>query len=178
MTPVCGTKFSYSGVVFMVTLILCGMLSQEGPSKWVNTEIAVCYDVRHDHLPRERGLRCYRIALRQWESVSPLRFSLIDDPREASIVARAGKIDGKYVILGKSDYPNSPQSNQLYDSEEPFEEFSDEWLVALFTHELGHSLGLSHSEAEGDVMYWKVRPGVWKLSGNDIRRIRAVYPEN
>jgi hypothetical protein len=53
-------------------------------------------------------------------------------------------------------------------------------LRKSIVHEVGHVLGLTHSDQLGDAMLVKVRTRPeWQLpSENDIRRCRTLYPKN
>jgi predicted Zn-dependent protease len=49
---------------------------------------------------------------------------------------------------------------------------SKRYTIAL--HELGHLLGLPHSDQENDIMYYKIG-NQKELTDNDIARIRELY---
>ena len=44
-------------------------------------------------------------------------------------------------------------------------------------HEMGHALGLLHSDSEDDVMFPQLRPGATqvRVSGRDLRTVDALY---
>ena len=52
-------------------------------------------------------------------------------------------------------------------------------LFQTLMHELGHNLGLEHSNVKGSVMYafqpWRPPDFVLKLQPDDVRRIQALY---
>ncbi|HEY9744711.1 MAG TPA: matrixin family metalloprotease [Oculatellaceae cyanobacterium] len=49
-------------------------------------------------------------------------------------------------------------------------------LYSTLLHELGHAIGLEHSESAADVMHHRGWQNLC-LSENDIRRVRALYPK-
>jgi hypothetical protein len=51
-------------------------------------------------------------------------------------------------------------------------------LVSVLTHEVGHFLGLDHSDEPASVMYWKYAPGTLnrRLQQDDIDAICTTYP--
>lgn len=60
------------------------------------------------------------------------------------------------------------------------DEPSDEWLIPIFVHELGHSLGLAHDGIESSIMYPTIRGSrvTKSIQEEDIRRVRAMAEGN
>ena len=50
-------------------------------------------------------------------------------------------------------------------------------IKAIAMHEMGHALGLMHSDSEDDIMFAQFRPGVTKVraSARDLRTVDALY---
>lgn len=57
--------------------------------------------------------------------------------------------------------------------------FSQQEFVAITTHEVGHALGLLHSDSEGDLMYPAIMrftaASQWGLSQRDILTLKRIY---
>ncbi|KAJ9135234.1 hypothetical protein P3X46_032442 [Hevea brasiliensis] len=87
--------------------------------------------------------------------------------------------DGPGKILAHSFYP--PDGRSHYDATEnwsthPAKDQMDYESVAL--HEIGHLLGLAHSQDPNAVMYPTIAPGAIKrdLALDDVKGIQALYP--
>jgi predicted Zn-dependent protease len=52
-----------------------------------------------------------------------------------------------------------------------------EWVRAIASHELGHALGLAHSDSTNDVMYFQLRQGDNQASASarDFQTVEALY---
>lgn len=57
--------------------------------------------------------------------------------------------------------------------------FSQQEFVAIATHEVGHALGLLHSDSDGDLMYPAIMrltaASTWGLSQRDILTLKRIY---
>ncbi|KAJ9135235.1 hypothetical protein P3X46_032443 [Hevea brasiliensis] len=87
--------------------------------------------------------------------------------------------DGPGKILAHSFYP--PDGRSHYDASEnwsthPAKDQIDYESVAV--HEIGHLLGLAHSQDPNAVMYPTIAPGTIKrdLAPDDVKGIQALYP--
>ena len=90
-----------------------------------------------------------------------------------SYSASTGKIDGAHIYL-----------NQTTLGEDRFFEFSSDssvvtngryFLGDVVTHELGHFMGLSHSEVLDSSMVYTAFRGQSTLAGDDISALRGIY---
>lgn len=165
----------------MLALVLaaasvCQAPDQYGtPTVWCHRRVVFCCRVACEGLPRERALRCYREAVARWEAACGIEAAWTDDPAKADVVASCGAIDGPGTKLGWSNYPRTPTAYQVFDEAEGYASWPDDYLIALFAHETGHALGLTHSPEEGDVMWPYVRATHHRPSANDGKRAAALY---
>ena len=66
-----------------------------------------------------------------------------------------------------------------FDDEERFTETGSIWgansLIYVAVHEIGHALGLGHSNVKGSVMWPTASRGTPKLHRDDIAGIKSLY---
>ena len=128
-------------------------------------------------------------ALQQWAAASAITFRGLAWPnqkRAIDIFFAAGdhgdgfKFDGPGRVLAHAFYP-PPNAETIagdlhFDSDEPWKIGADIDLFSVALHELGHSLGLAHSDDPNDVMYGFYRRHT-SLQAGDIEAIRSIYAD-
>ena len=99
----------------------------------------------------------------------------------------AHPFDGPGKVLGHAYFPSDGRIH--FDDEEYYTETgkSSGWfwwkknsqsLLYVAVHEIGHALGLDHSNVKGSVMWPTVKSGTPKLHPDDVNGIRALYGES
>lgn len=132
--------------------------------------------------------RLFRQAMDFWEQAANIKFTR-SRTREVDIEIIFGSrehgdglpFDGRNGVLAHAYFPGRSRisGDAHFDDDEDWSERVNvgKQLLQTMTHELGHSLGLGHSNVQGSVMYFSY-PG-WdanlRLHQDDISRIQALY---
>jgi hypothetical protein len=128
-------------------------------------------------------------AMAEWSRAVQVSFDLTTDitaPRSLNFLFAAGAhgdlypFDGPGHVLAHTFYPAPPNSEPLagdlhFDDDESWQSPAVIDLYSVVLHELGHALGLGHSDKPGAVMYPYYRK-LDKLTDEDIRAIQSLYP--
>lgn len=133
----------------------------------------------------EAGLE---MALSAWASVADITFTRTDLPRRHnSIDFEFSSIDGSGGTLAQAYYPDDANREPIagdveFDTSEGWEIGNSQGgsafdLVFVAVHEIGHSLGLEHTEAIGSVMRPTISPSQTfdGFGQSDIDAIQALY---
>ena len=144
-------------------------------------------------LPADQARGEIQRAMGEWARVASLSFLPATGPgqtRSIDILFASGAhgdgypFDGPSGILAHTFYPSPPNPETL--AGDMHLDNDEEWVagpdlsvhsVDLFSvslHELGHALGLGHSDVPGDAMYPYYRRVV-ALTANDIAAIQTLY---
>lgn len=129
-------------------------------------------------------------AFKEWERVADLKFISVDDPQADILVRfRSGSHNDGYPfdgIGGTLAHGFYPHNNEGLSGDVHFDD-DEEWVLSkekpgtdfywTALHEIGHSLGLDHSNNKDAVMYpfytgFKTN---LQLNNDDIRGIRYIY---
>jgi hypothetical protein len=127
-------------------------------------------------------------AMAEWSRYVKVRFSAarsITDRKTIHVMFGTGDhgdgypFDGRGRTLAHTFYPSPPNPEPVagdmhLDDDEPWQIGDGVDLFSVMLHELGHSLGLGHSDNPAAVMYPYYRK-VTGLEAEDIRAIRELY---
>uniref|UniRef100_A0A8C1H5A7 interstitial collagenase n=1 Tax=Cyprinus carpio carpio TaxID=630221 RepID=A0A8C1H5A7_CYPCA len=130
-------------------------------------------------------------ALQVWANVTPLRFTRINSGTADIMISFATRdhgdaqpFDGPLGTLAHAFAPSPGIGGDAhFDDDELFTLRSSRGhvLFLVAAHEFGHSLGLSHSDVSGALMfptYSFTDPDSFSLPSDDIRGIQSLYVKN
>jgi matrix metalloproteinase-14 (membrane-inserted) len=156
-------------------------------AKWGIPDITYYIRSRDSDLAPQIWDSCIQKGLNNWSAVTPLRFHKVDKENQANILFDTGS--------GRQDDFDGPSGTLAWFQLVPSPNFkgqiigkfdlSETWivdagrgikLINVATHEIGHGLGLVHSNVSSALMAPFYSPNIEKPQQNDdIPRIQALY---
>ena len=129
-------------------------------------------------------------AMKEWERVAGVRFTPgtdADGNKTVNILFATGEhndgyaFDGRSGVLAHTFYPAPPNTEPAagdmhFDDDENWQVGADTDLYSVALHELGHALGLGHSDKPGAVMYPYYRRAT-SLTSEDTEAILQIYAD-
>ncbi len=121
-----------------------------------------------------------------WEDVANIRFILSPDSRGVDIRLGWREIDGKGGVLGQTTVPASGKLSNVIvalDVEEDWFVFGDAPrnqidFSSTATHEIGHAIGIDHSETTQSLMNASYSADIFELQQDDIDAAISIYGRN
>lgn len=157
--------------------------SEKTAGKWKNNSVTYHFVSYTSKLPQDVQESVYARAFGLWGAVTPLTFQQITTKANIEILFAAGDhgdgypFDGPGKVLAHTFLPTDGRMH--LDDAEPWMSGTANgtdlnWVVV---HELGHAIGLHHSNSSTAIMYPylpKCCPTT-KLSDDDINAIQTIY---
>ena len=125
-------------------------------------------------------------SLSSWESVADIRFAVSSDSSTADIRFGWRDIDGKGGVLGQTTVPSSGALQDVVIALD----MNEDWFLSgdsppdkidfssTVTHEIGHAIGLDHSETQSALMNANYSTSIFSLQTDDIDGALAIYGDN
>ena len=150
----------------------CGCMEHSGflEGNWPETCRAEITVARHiDQIDAALFDRALVRGLRYWEEVIDVRFQILPQfTREARIWITDAALPGS--TLAWSFLANNSCGAALEQRYDTLVDWNEDYLTATIVHEVGHALGLTHSNSRSDIMYPSITMNTIKPSSGDIRR--------
>jgi len=157
-------------------------------SKWATTDINYTFINGTEKLSGDTEREVIRQAFGLWSAQTPLTFNETTDENEANILIEwavgdhgdGDPFDGPGDVLAHASFPNP------YDDRQVFLHFDDDerWvnsntqnvdLLTVAAHEIGHTLGLAHSNDPNSLMYPSYDGPRRFLGQDDINGVQDLY---
>ncbi|KAM6159391.1 interstitial collagenase [Rhynchocyon petersi] len=157
----------------------------EGNPRWEKTHLTYRIENYTPDLPRADVDHAIEKAFQLWSNVSPLKFTKVFEGTADIMLSFVygdhrdnSPFDGPGGNLAHAFQPGRDIGGDVHfdEAERWTNDFRDYNLYRVVAHELGHSLGLSHSTDIGALMYPNyIFSGEVSLSQDDINGIQTIY---
>jgi hypothetical protein len=156
-------------------------------SKWNKTNLTYYIYNTSTHLTAAQRESAIQAAFNTWQNVSFLSFTQVSNPSDADIKLKwttgdhgdEEAFDGPGGTLAHTFAP--PPGGGTYSGEVHFDD-AENWtmdqsgynLLSVAIHEIGHALGIAHSDVDGSVMV-PTYTGLTALAVDDIEAMWSLY---
>lgn len=174
----------------LMSLPRCSLMDNEVESatnlnKWGTNKLTYCINSRDSDMSAQEWDACFKQAFNNWSDVCNLTFTQVSSVNQANLIINIGQgrqddFDGPSGVLAWFQLPSSSNySGRLegkFDANELWGINRGILLVNVACHEIGHALGLTHSNISSALMAPFYSPSISKPQSNDdISRAIARY---
>lgn len=151
----------------------CAGLPREGWDGLGQNQVTVYY--KFENLSHDKQIIVQK-ALNHWKTYIDIVF--IESTQKPNWIFKQSKIDGPYHQHGNTLFILK-RAYIIFDKDEPWEEYPKEAFYYLVLHEIGHALGLDHSNDKNSIMFvnpfLNLENPMNHLSEIDIKNIQSIY---
>lgn len=149
-------------------------LAATGRYRWNKRDLAYCIYDRVPGIAADDFADVIGAGYKAWAAACDLRFTQVTDYRKADLLVLARRIDRKGGILAEHQLPPG-NDMQLRGWLDLAESWTLDMLLGVWTHELGHGVGLSHTNTPNSLMnpFWN--PAISTPQTWDIEAVQALY---
>lgn len=157
-------------------------------SQWGKTNITYFFVNGTNKISGETERDLIRAAFKLWADETPLSFNEVADSAQADILigwaegehGDGDPFDGPGDVLAHASYPNPYNDRQVFlhfdDSERWVNsETQNVDLLTVAAHEIGHNLGLDHSNDPNALMFPSYSGPHRSLGNDDIAGVQSLY---
>ncbi len=175
----------------------CGLPDEIGESgtfvlrgcQYDGNNLTYAFENSSADLPDEQARNLVRVAFEEWSSVSPLRFTEVlpaQNPTftigwHSGVHGDSDAFDGPGNVIAHAFFPppcgGVHAGKMHFDEDEIFTASAASGLnlQAVALHEIGHLLGLGHSDDTNAIMFPTYSSSRLNLAEDDIAGIQAIY---
>lgn len=155
----------------------CGVPDFAGPetAQWPRSCMTVPVSYDFDRINSVIAEQAWKLATDKWTEVCGVVLELVDD--NGKIWATDGPLPGP--TLAWSFLANDSCNARLEQRYDTTISYTVEFLLKIIFHELGHALGLGHTNNRADIMFPSIGSQPWSVypSLNDVARVVQRYGE-
>ncbi len=157
-------------------------------SQWGKTDITYYFINESDKISGDTEQALVIAAFKLWSDQTPLTFTEVSDSDQAEILIgwAAGEhgdgdpFDGAGDVLAHASYPNPYNDRRVFLHFDESERWVDSEtrnvdLLTVAAHEIGHNLGLDHSDDPDALMFAAYSGPRRFLSRDDVAGIQSLY---